>query len=231
MFDNNLVIAFIPARGGSKGLPGKNLMSIAGKSMIERAAASAVDWPGGSKVDVTVVSSDDEAILASANGAGCVTHERSAFAASDAATAADVIRDYFQSPEVMLDGDPWVVYLQPTSPARTGAHVAAAFALIEAGARSVVSVTTPEKSPYWTLNVNDQGLLTPLFPEAFEANRQSLQPAYIPNGAIYIFKLSDFLVSGAVPVSNAAAYVMGRDESVDIDTREDFEKAKALLEH
>ncbi|MDE2387367.1 MAG: acylneuraminate cytidylyltransferase family protein [Actinomycetales bacterium] len=230
MFDNNLVIAFIPARGGSKGLPGKNLMTIAGKNMIERAATSATDWPGGSKVDVTVVSSDDEAILAAAKAAGCVTHERSAFAASDEATAADVIRDYFQSPEVMLEGDPWIVYLQPTSPARTGAHVAAAFGLIEAGARAAVSVTTPEKSPYWTLNVNEQGELTPLFPQAFESNRQSLAAAYIPNGAVYIFKLSDFLAAGAVPVQNAAAFIMSREESVDIDTQEDFDKAKALLE-
>jgi CMP-N-acetylneuraminic acid synthetase len=94
----------------------------------------------------------------------------------------------------------------------------------------VVSVTTPEKSPYWTLNINERGQLTPLFPQAFEANRQSLQAAYIPNGAIYIFKLSDFTAAGAVPVTNAAAYIMNRDESVDIDTREDFEKAKALLE-
>ena len=55
MLDDNLVIAFIPARGGSKGLPGKNLMKIAGKSMIERAVASATDWISGSKVYVTVV--------------------------------------------------------------------------------------------------------------------------------------------------------------------------------
>jgi len=233
MFDDNLVIAFIPARGGSKGLPGKNLMKLAGKTMIERAAASANDWATGTKVDVTVVSSDDEAILANAKAVGCVTHERSAFAASDEATAADVLRDYFESAEVMIDldgRDPWIVYLQPTSPARTGRHVQEAFALLTPGVRSVVSVTTPEKSPYWTLNIGEGGKLTPLFPEAFEANRQSLQQAYIPNGAIYIFKLSDFLARGAVPVTNAVPYIMSREESVDIDTQEDFDKAKALLE-
>ena len=234
MFDENLVIAFIPARGGSKGLPGKNLMKLAGKTMIERAAASANDWATGTKVDVTVVSSDDEAILANAKAVGCVTHERSAFAASDEATAADVLRDYFESAEVMIDlddRDPWIVYLQPTSPARTGRHVQEAFALLTPGVRAVVSVTTPEKSPYWTLNIGEDGKLTPLFPEAFEANRQSLQQAYIPNGAIYIFKLSDFLAQGAVPVTNAVPYIMSREESVDIDTQEDFDKAKALLEH
>jgi CMP-N,N'-diacetyllegionaminic acid synthase len=233
MFDDNLVIAFIPARGGSMGLPGKNLMKIAGKSMIERAVSSATDWPMGSKVDVTVVSSDDEAILAEAKAAGAVTFKRSAFAASDEATAADVIRDYFDSPEVMVDTDgrdPWIVYLQPTSPARTGSQVDEAFKLIAGGAQAVVSVTTPEKSPYWTLNVNEQGQLTPLFPQAFEANRQTLQAAYIPNGAIYIFKLSAFKAAGAVPVTNAAAYIMSREDSVDIDTREDFERAKAILE-
>ena len=233
MLDDNLVIAFIPARGGSKGLPGKNLMKLGGMSMIQRAVASATDWLGGSKVDVTVVSSDDEAILAEAKAAGAVTFRRSPFAASDEATAADVLRDYFGSPDVMvdLDGrDPWIVYLQPTSPARTGLHVEEAFKMLTPGVRSVVSVTTPEKSPYWTLNINERGQLTPLFPQAFEANRQTLQAAYIPNGAVYIFKLSDFIASGAVPVTNAAAYIMTREESVDIDTKEDFEKAKALLE-
>lgn len=234
MLDDNLVIAFIPARGGSKGLPGKNLKTIAGKNMIERAAASANDWLSGTKVDVCVISSDDEDILAAGKSAGCVTFKRSPFAASDEATAADVIRDYFGSPEVMIDldgRDPWIVYLQPTSPARTGLHVEEAFNMLTPGVRSVVSVTTPEKSPYWTLNINERGQLTPLFPQAFESNRQALQPAYIPNGAIYIFKLSDFIAAGAVPVTNAAAYIMSRDESVDIDTQEDFDRAKALLEH
>lgn len=233
MLDDNLVIAFIPARGGSKGLPGKNLMTIAGKTMIERAAASAQDWISGSKVDVTVVSSDDEEILAAAKAAGCVTFKRSPFAGSDEATAADVLRDYFGAPDVMIDldgRDPWIVYLQPTSPARSGLHVEEAFNMLTPGVRSVVSVTTPEKSPYWTLNINAGGRLTPLFPQAFESNRQALPPAYIPNGAIYIFKLSDFIAAGAVPVTNAAAYIMSRDESVDIDTQEDFDRAKALLE-
>jgi CMP-N-acetylneuraminic acid synthetase len=234
LLDDNLVIAFIPARGGSKGLPGKNLKTIAGKNMIERAAASATDWLSGSKVDVCVISSDDEEILAAGKAAGCVTFKRSPFAASDEATAADVIRDYFGSPEVMIDldgRDPWIVYLQPTSPARTGLHVEEAFNMLTPGVRAVVSVTKPEKSPYWTLNINERGQLTPLFPQAFESNRQALQPAYIPNGAIYIFKLSDFIAAGAVPVTNAAAYIMSRDESVDIDTQEDFDRAKALLEH
>jgi CMP-N,N'-diacetyllegionaminic acid synthase len=209
-------------------------MKIGGKSMIQRAAESADDWLRMTSVDVTVCSSDDEDILAEAKEHGCVTFKRSDFAASDESTAADVLRDYFGSPSVMIDldgRDPWVVYLQPTSPARTGLHVEEAFNMITPGVRSVVSVTTPEKSPYWTLNINAGGRLTPLFPQAFETNRQALPEAFIPNGAIYIFKLSDFLAAGAIPVTNAAPYIMSRDESVDIDTQADFDRAKALLEH
>ena len=73
MLEDEMVFAFIPARGGSKGLPGKNLMKLAGKTLIERAVESASDWLGGSKVDVTIVSSDDEDILANAKAAGAVT--------------------------------------------------------------------------------------------------------------------------------------------------------------
>jgi CMP-N-acetylneuraminic acid synthetase len=96
--------------------------------------------------------------------------------------------------------------------------------------RSVVSVSSPEKSPYWTLNINASGRLSPLFPDAFNSNRQALPPAYVPNGAIYLFKLSDFLATGAVPVEGAAAYIMSANESIDVDTKADFDRAKALLE-
>ena len=236
MLDDNLVIAFIPARGGSKGLPGKNLMTIGGKNMIQRAAASANDWLSGSKVDVTVVSSDDEDILAAGKAAGCVTFKRSPFAASDEATAADVIRDYFGSPDVMIDldgRDPWIVYLQPTSPARTADMVERAIDELSKHhphAKSLVSVTHPPKSPYWTLNIGPDGRLHPLFPDVYGLNRQQNAEAFIPNGAIYIFRLSEFNRLGKFPVDGAVPFFMTEAESIDIDTLEDFERAKALLE-
>ena len=233
MIDDNLVIAFIPARGGSKGLPGKNMLQINGKSLIELAVESSRGDLIGTPVDLVVVSSDDEAILEHAQKLGCINFKRSEFAATDEATAADAIRDYFGSPDVMIDmdgRDPWVLYLQPTSPGRTGRHVEEAFNMITPTIRSVVSVVAPEKSPYWTLNINASGRLSPLFPDAFNSNRQTLPPAYIPNGAIYLFKLSDFLATGSVPVDGAAAYIMSANESIDVDTQSDFDRAKALLE-
>ncbi len=233
MIDNDLVIAFIPARGGSKGLPGKNMLEINGKSLVELAVESSRGDLIGTPVDLVVVSSDDDAILEHAQELGCVNFKRSEFAATDEATAADAIRDYFGAPDVMIDldgRDPWVLYLQPTSPGRTGRHVEEAFNMITPTIRSVVSVSSPEKSPYWTLNINASGRLSPLFPDAFNSNRQSLPPAYVPNGAIYLFKLSDFLATGAVPVEGAAAYIMSANESIDVDTKADFDRAKALLE-
>ncbi len=234
MLKDELVIGFIPARGGSKGLPGKNLMKINDRTLIELAADCTLGGFRGKIIDVAVVSSDDSDILDNAADAGCVTHERSPFAATDEATAADVLYDYFGSPEVLIDyqdANPWVVYLQPTSPARTALHVEEALSMLEdQNASALVSVSTPDKSPYWRLHIGATGRLNPLFPEAFNSNRQQLQPAYIPNGAIYIFRLKDFMAARSIPVSGALAYVMPAEESIDIDTQADYDRAKALLE-
>ena len=221
MLNGEMVIAFIPARGGSKGLPGKNMRIIGGRTLIERAIDSTTGGFEESPIDAVVFSSDSEEYLANAQAAGAVTFRRSPQAAEDESTAAEI------DPSV----DPWLVYLQPTSPARTALHVEEAFKLLkESGARACISVTAVEKSPYWSVNIGPTGLVTPLFPEAFSQNRQMLRPAYVPNGAIYIFKLRDFIASEQIPVSNAAGYIMDADESIDIDTLADYERAKALLE-
>ena len=232
MFLRSHVYAIVPARAGSKGLPGKNLMLIGGKSLVLRAIESARDCL---YVDAPVVSSDDETVLDIALQAGVINHARSAEASSDSATAADVVNDFLNSPEVMIDpsDDPWMVYLQPTSPARTADMVERAFDILSEhlpGATAVVSVTHPPKSPYWTLTVGADGRLHPLLPEHYGQNRQQTPEAFIPNGAIYIFKLSEFRKIGKIPVDGAIPFFMSADESIDIDTIADFERAKAILE-
>ena len=234
MLNGLTVVALIPARGGSKGLPGKNLMELGGKSLIRRAVESA---KGASEfVDIVVVSSDDDAILAEGERAGALSHLRSAEAASDTATAADLLEDYFDAPDAMLaKQDVLIVYLQPTSPLRTASHVRQALDImrtnLDLGAKnpSVVSVTPLEKSPFWTLTIED-GKLNPLFPDAFSQNRQSLPATYVPNGAIYLFRWSDFVADRRIPTAGASAFVMSADESVDIDTREDFDRAQEVLD-
>lgn len=233
MLNDELVIAFIPARGGSKGLPGKNMMKISDKTLIERAIDSSKGFLLGTPVDVVVVSSDDDEILDEARRLGAVDFRRSTFASSDEASAYDALHDYFNNPETLVsleDSDPWIVYLQPTSPGRKGRHVEEAFHLLGPGVDSVVSVVEPDKSPYWALTVGPTGRVSTMFPEAYGQNRQALPKAYLPNGAIYIFKLSAMMAAKKVPVEGAAAYVMDSVSSIDIDSREDFERAKRLIE-
>jgi len=229
MLDGLTVVALIPARGGSKGLPGKNLMKLEGKSLIERAVECATAQDG--IVDFVVVSSDDAGILAEAERCGAIAHRRSDSASTDTATAADLLEDYFEGEDsLIVNHDVLVVYLQPTSPLRTPRHVAQAIEVYRANALkgAVVSVVQLDKSPYWTL-VIEGGKLAPLFPEAFNKNRQELPPTFVPNGAVYLFKYSDFAAARRIPTDGAAAFVMSAQDSVDIDTQADFDKAEAFL--
>jgi CMP-N-acetylneuraminic acid synthetase len=97
-------------------------------------------------------------------------------------------------------------------------------------AKALVSVTHPPKSPYWTLTIGEDGRLHPLFAESYGLNRQQNAEAFIPNGAIYIFKLSEFNKTGKFPVDGAVPFFMSQQDSIDIDTIEDYERAKASLE-
>lgn len=214
-------------------MPGKNLMKLGGKSLIERAAEAAFE---SGLVDIVVVSSDDAEILAHADSIPeVVAHKRSPLAANDTATAGDVIRDLFDSDQgdVLVDpaSEPWFVYLQPTSPLRTAKHILGAFEkLVEhPNSDAIVSVAPLEPKVYWTMKIGDSGVLEPLFPEAVSANRQSFDPVYRPNGAIYIFSYDEFLKTNKFPILGALPYVMSEDESVDIDTQADFDEAKRLL--
>jgi len=230
MFRGQPVVALIPARGGSKGLPGKNLMSIGGKSLIERAAESAL---GSGLVDFVVVSSDDEQILALAETIPRVmAHRRPDALATDTATAVDVVEDMLAISELELNGkNPWVLYLQPTSPARNSSHVKHAFELLEGEpeAKAVISVNEPEKSPYWSFVIGENGKLEALFPEATTKMRQQLPKVFMPNGAIYLFTRDRFVEANSIPSVGALPLTMTISESVDIDTIEDFEKAKAII--
>lgn len=230
MFRGQKVVALIPARGGSKGLPKKNLMSLGGKSLIQRAAESALD---SGFVDAVVVSSDDNGVLELAGSIdGVLSHRRSDALSTDTATAADVIHDLISIEQLGLgEGNPWILYLQPTSPFRNASHVRAAFELLSENENreSVISVAQPEKNPYWSFVIDEDQTLKPLFPEATSSMRQDLPRIVLPNGAIYLFSKAEFLKQEKVPSIGALPLEMTREESVDIDTQEDFDKAESIL--
>jgi CMP-N-acetylneuraminic acid synthetase len=222
-------IALIPARGGSKGIPRKNLAPVAGRPLIAHTIQAARD---ARSIDVIYLSSDDDEILALGASMGCRPVKRPAELAADQSKAADVVAHLIETVLGKASDDTALVYLQPTSPFRTAVHIDEAVALMrlsETGA--VVSVVEMDKSPFKSFVLDDQGNLRSLFEESLSnANRQALPPAYIPNGAIYGFRLGTFRDRAAFPSNGSRPYVMSRQHSIDVDTPDDLAIVRALME-
>ena len=222
-------VALIPARGGSTGVPRKNLAMLAGRPLISHTIDAAQK---SGVINVVYVSSDDNEILRTAADACCRTIRRPADFSSNTATAVDVVRHALDG---VLRDEPdscFLVYLQPTSPLRTAAHVREAHTLMAASAsQAVVSVVEMDKSPFKAFAVNTAGELQSLFDEALSnANRQSLPKTYLPNGAIYGFTLGAFRKHAAFPTNGSVPYVMSRRESLDVDSQDDLNAVRALME-
>lgn len=221
------MIAIIPARGGSKGLPGKNIKKLCGKPLISYAIECARN---SRHVDRVVVSTDDEMIADVARNFGAeVPFLRPAFLATDSSQAVD---NYIYtvdrlSREGNVDIDEFVVLL-PTSPLRTSDDVDRAIELFyEKNADSVVSYT-PEAHPVrWHKYLNEDNSFENIFDETI-ANRQEIRTSYYPNGAIYVFR-TEMIKTRQYYTNKSFAYIMPRDRSVDIDTADDFLYAEFML--
>ena len=147
MFADRRVLALVPARGGSKGLPGKNVAPLRGRPLIAWTIAAA----GSALIDSVVVTTDDDAIAEAALAAGArVPFRRPAALAGDEARMSDVIGHALDTLALAGESYGWLLLLQPTSPLRTAAHVEAAFARLAAsGGGAVVSVCEAEHNPQW----------------------------------------------------------------------------------
>jgi N-acylneuraminate cytidylyltransferase len=226
MLGSKKVLAIIAARGGSKGLPGKNLALCGGRPLIAWSALAAC---GSRFVDRTIASSDDEAILAAARSAGAETPlVRPAELATDDAPMAGVVAHAIAAAG---GGYEVGVLLQATSPLRLTEDIDGALArMAETGARSVVGVTEVDKSPYWMHTLGPDGRLHPLFPErATAARRQDLPPVFVLNGAVYVFDVAWFLREKRFVDDATIGYPMPRERSVDVDTARDLALADELL--
>lgn len=219
-------IAFIPARGGSKGVPRKNLELVGPLSLLERAVLSG---QGSARVASSYVSSDDDEILSRATELGAQAHLRSSVAAADTARASEVVDDFLAG-HADIDDEVRIVYLQPTSPFRTFEHVDTAIELMESrGADAVVGVVRSHQLPEKTLAINESGVLA-LGPAGVDPgeNRQGLASSVYPNGALYIFSVGAFRERGDIPVIGAYPFLMGKVESLDIDDPEDLILARGV---
>lgn len=219
MIGNRRVLGIVPARGGSKGLPGKHLLQAAGRPLIAWTIAAA---HGARDIDRTVLSSDDEAIMAMARAFDCdVPFRRPIELASDTATSIDVVLHAVDA----LPGYDVVVLLQPTSPLRTAADIEAAFATFAtSGAPACVSVAPVVQSPYWMYQLSDGNTLRTIVEiPASATRRQDLPTVYALNGAIYIADINWLRHTRTFVTHETVAHIMPIERSVDIDTAADFE--------
>lgn len=226
MYKERTFLAIIPARGGSKRLPRKNVLDLAGKPLI----AWSIEAGMQSKyIDRVVVSSDDNEILSVAQTRGAQTLQRPKELASDTATTMDVLFHVIENVQEAYD---YIVLLQPTSPLRNAKDIDAAIEyLLEKKAQSIVSVCEIEHSPLWTNTLpEDRNMHGFLKDEVLNKRSQDLELYYRLNGAIYICKTEELLQERSFFLNEGVyAYEMTQEKSIDIDTKLDFLIAETLL--
>jgi CMP-N,N'-diacetyllegionaminic acid synthase len=220
------VLAVIPARGGSKGVPGKNRKVLGQLPLIGWTLEAAM---GCAALDHVVVTSDDEALLEIAARLAPQAQRvlRPAELARDTTPMLPVVQHAI---EQAGSGYEVIVLLQPTSPLRTSAQIEEALALMaQRGAPSVVSVVQPGKSPYWMYRRVAGELLEPLLPLEAATRRQDLPPAYALNGAIYGVQIEQLRQEEAFVTARTVGYEMDAFSSLDIDTEWDWVMAEAAV--
>lgn len=226
------VLAIIPARGGSKGLPGKNIRLLNGKPLIEYTIATALD--SADLLYKIIVSTDDVGVAKISSRAGAeVPFIRPNSLATDESSTLDVLKHALDHVEfssgIIMD---WVLILQPTSPLRTRYDIEAALTLAAIGnCDSVVSVRNANSNhPFKIKKINTDGFLVPFVIGSEEpSRRQDLSPTvYQRNGAIYLVRRNN-VIEGKLFGGRTVPYIMPAERSVDIDNFVDFKLAEILM--
>lgn len=216
-------IALVPARGGSKGLPGKNLMAVGGRSLVARAIDVATACGG---IDEVVVSSDDDAILAEADRCGATPLRRPAELATDEAPTSVVL-------EHVLDERPSavrLVLLQPTSPLRDVEDVRACLEALEHAA-AATTVALADHPIEWSFTLGEGHALAPrLGWDAVAARRQDTVPTYRLTGAVYAARIDHLRAGGALVGPETVGIVTPGERAVDIDGPTDLLVARVLAD-
>lgn len=224
-------VALIPARGGSKGLPGKNIRLLAGKPMLAWTIEAARQTPGLERV---VLSTDDPEIARIGKEWGAeVPFLRPAELARDQASSVGVADHFLQWLEQQGERPDYLLFLQPTSPLRTAADLAGALALAAAqrppGVISVHEIE-PACHPWLAKRIRPDGVLADFDrPEPPNVRRQDLPPACALNGAIYLCRSEVVRRDQTLQPAGALAYLMPAARSLDVDTAWDFHLVDLIL--
>ena len=218
MIGKKKILAIIPARGGSKGLPRKNVLDLNGKPMIAWSIESAAQ---SHYIDRCIVSTDDAEIAETARAAGAdVPFIRPDEFARDESTTLDVALHAIRE----LPGYDIVVILQPTSPLRTREDIDKSIeALCALQAPSAVSVYEPAKSPYWAYTTDRKGRMHPLVdPKLCNKRRQELPQTFVLNGAVYAACIKWLQEKRRFVTEETVAHIMPAERSLDVDTAFDL---------
>lgn len=230
MYESKTVLAVIPARGGSKGLPRKNIKLLGGRPLIAWTIEAALEC---GYIDRVVVSTEDEEIADVAKRWGAeVPFMRPAQLATDEAKGMEVLLHAMGWLEAHQERFDLVLLLQPTSPLRSAEDIRNALALFtQKRAEAVVSVCESEHSPLWMGTLGEDLNLRDFLPrEVLKSNRQELQRFYRLNGALYLATWEFLKKNRNFFGEKTYAYIMPRERSVDIDTELDLLFAEFLLE-
>jgi len=220
---NKLIL--IPAKKNSQGIKNKNLLKINGKSLVERTLKECFS----SKITKLIyVSSDNEDILNLAKKFKAIPIKRPKKFCTNNASINSVVSHFISVlQDSLIKLNPWIFFLQPTSPLRKKKHLIEVCKLLKNN-KSVISVYETKNNLFKGLYKRGKYLF-PLVKEKFSsANRQKLKKTFYPNGAIYVFKLKDFLKNKKIPIFKSAPYIMNYKDSLDIDTIADVKILKEL---
>jgi CMP-N,N'-diacetyllegionaminic acid synthase len=223
------ILALIPARGGSKRLPGKNVRMLGGKPLIVWSIDAAKDIPDICDI---LVSTDDAAIAKVCKGAGAyVPWLRTAELATDTASSVDVALhalDWYEAEKGPVDG---MLLLQPTSPFRTRETIERSIELfVKHNHKSVLGVSPTHAHPMWTLKIVGDYLMPFMEDHGLDTRSQDLPRAYVVNGSFYLITPAElracrsFVSSKTIPL-----IIESPQQTVDIDTEWDFKMAEFIL--
>jgi CMP-N,N'-diacetyllegionaminic acid synthase len=223
------ILGVIPARGGSKGLPRKNVLELGGKPLICWTIEAA---QRSSLVERVVLSSDDEEIITIAREMGCdVPFVRPPHLATDEATAADVMAHCLDAVDAEEHGFTHVVLLQPTSPLRQAEDIdGAILTCLSAHAPLCVSVAPLGKNVSWLMRLDGGGRMSSILDWAqLVSRRQDATSLHVLNGAVYVARIDHFRTHQSFFGEGMVGYVMPPERSVDIDSELDLIVCDALL--
>ncbi|MFC1979175.1 cytidylyltransferase domain-containing protein [Chloroflexota bacterium] len=230
----NLILGVIPARGGSKGVPRKNLVNLSGKPLIAYTIEAGLQ---SQRISRVIVSTDDEEIASVSRNLGAeVPFLRPVELATDSALSLPVMQHAIREVE-REEGRTYdiAVMLQPTTPLRLGSDIDAGIELLLThNADSVISVVTVgAHHPLRMKQVIENDRLVNYVEQGFEdmRPRQQLPPVYIRNGALYITRRDVLLEQNSFVGDDCRAYIMPEDRSANIDSQFDFLLAEYLLKN